>query len=337
MRPPATFSRPTSTEIAAGSRCLQYLLCHAAAILSDAGDDDELKNLVALAERLPARLKAARKAAARAVAAAAAEPVGADASAAGDVGAATETPLADDVVQIAQPHLSRPLYPNPVCLLTTWARGRVNVMTISWLAPLDNDGRFTLSLNARRFTARMLVANPVLTLSVATAGMEDLLKRVGGCSGRSMDKSRRLGIALCRPGWGQVTSAARLGEEEGQVLEAEDPSRVAQSDDEWRCWPDDCEQQPEVGAGAYDGSVAISAGVAHIVACVRLVRPRHGHLILECETTAAFVRGQYWSGKTFEPQQPNLPPILSFLGSQRFGHVTPAPAQRQAVEEEASV
>mgnify|MGYP002630245488 CR=1 FL=1 len=51
------------------------------------------------------------------------------------------------------------------------------------------------------------------------------------------------------------------------------------------------------------------------------VRGGSDHLLLSCETLRAFVRRDYWSGKTLQPQGAELPPLLSFLGSQRFGRV----------------
>ena len=75
-------------------------------------------------------------------------------------------------------------------------------MTISWLSALDNEGRFTLSVSQRRHSVRHLAAHPFFTLSVAVAGLEPLLLRVGGCTGaRVGDKASRLGVPLCRPGW----------------------------------------------------------------------------------------------------------------------------------------
>ena len=59
-----------------------------------------------------------------------------------------------DSLQLQTPHLSRLLYPNPVCFLSSWAGGRRNLMTISWLTAVDNEGRFVLSMNQRRHTAR---------------------------------------------------------------------------------------------------------------------------------------------------------------------------------------
>jgi flavin reductase (DIM6/NTAB) family NADH-FMN oxidoreductase RutF len=234
-------------------------------------------------------------------------------------------------------------------------------MTISWLSPLDNDGRFTLSLNARRFTARMLAANPVLSLSVATAGIEETLRRVGGCSGRVVDKPRGLGVLLCRPGWGQLESddigsaaaVAQVSPGAAAVTVSTRPSRctadrdfnseeestpelqrqvdesTAEAGHDWPAWPDGCVQRPN--AGSLEGAVAVAQGVAaHVVARVDVATPRHGHFLLECQAIHAYVRRAYWSGKTLEPQQPGLPAILTFFGSQRFGNVTVAQASDPA-------
>ena len=55
--------------------------------------------------------------------------------------------------------------------------------------------------------------------------------------------------------------------------------------------------------------------------CTPPRRRRRDHLQITCETVRAFVRREYWSGKTVQPQREDLPPLVSFLGSQRFGHV----------------
>jgi hypothetical protein len=68
----------------------------------------------------------------------------------------------------------------------------------------------------------------------------------------------------------------------------------------------------------------VCAAAAHVLARVVSVRPSCGHLLLECATEEAYVRADRWSGKTLEPQREGLPPILTFFGSQRFGHVVPA-------------
>lgn len=234
---------------------------------------------------------------------------------------------AGGVVRIAPPHLSRPLYPNPVCFLSTWAAAggrRRNLMTISWLSPIDNDGRFFCSMNQRRHSARLLAANPVFALSVACAGLEPLLLRAGGCSGaRAGDKPAALGVPLCRPGWAPLPA-----EEPAAADEAAESSAVEEAG-----WPAEGEVelaapagQPSAEAGQPSGehddalanAFAVAPCVAHVCARVLRVRGAHGHYLLAAETLSAHVRAEYWSGKTLERQREGLPPVLSFVGSQRF-------------------
>ena len=239
----------------------------------------------------------------------------------------------EGVVQIAAPHLSRPLYPNPVCFLSTWHPGRrgANLMTISWLTPIDNEGVFFCSMNQRRHSAALLAAHPFFVLSVACAGLETLLLRVGGCSGaRVADKPTALGVPLCRPGW-----CVDAGAEVEPVSPLPADEEAADGDGcedgggaEGGGWPSegDLEMPAAPPCGdeldrALAGAVAVAPCVAHIVARVRHVRGAHGHFLLTAETLAAYARAEYWSGKTLERQRSDLPPILSFVGSQRFGRL----------------
>lgn len=314
------------------------------------------------------------------------------------VGAAAAAPAAAmvqhfpaDVVQLGATHLSRVLYPNPVCFLSTWTVGGLpsaaNLMTISWLAPLDNDGHFLLSMNQRRFSAVNLQSNPFLCLSVAVAGLEQSLLRVGGCTGAGVrDKALALGIPLCRPGWlpcepstdhasGMVAAPAPPPdrpapppvESEGEgaqepgercaaadVVEPpthhEEPAQVGTSpaalntdgvggaadsvgvgsaQEGSSSWPADGDPElclPPMSADALTmacaSAVAVTSCVAHVAARVRSVRAIHGHYVILCETLSAHVRREYWSGKTLEPQREGLPPLLSFVGSQRFCHTS---------------
>ena len=265
---------------------------------------------------------------------------------------ALPSPPADgvDAVVLSDAHLSRPLYANPVCFLSTWAVGRRNLMTISWVSPLDNDGHFTLSMNARRHSARLLAANPVFCLSVACAGLENLLLRVGGCTGaRLPDKASTLGVPLCQPGWAPLVSGEAtlpgaddrppgasdhqphaVDDEASVVADPEDESGgdsipAEDTGDAWgglgplsasRCFTVPHEAASEVQR--FNGAFAVAPGIAHVVARVETVRLLHGHLQLTCQTVRAYVRQEYWSGKTLEPQRDGLPSPLNFLGSQRF-------------------
>ena len=88
-------------------------------------------------------------------------------------------------------------------------------MTISWLTPVDNQGNIFLSINTKRHTAERLMkefsmdendqsinfnekevvpktespkSKTYFVLNVPTAGQEAMVLRIGGCSGRDVDK-----------------------------------------------------------------------------------------------------------------------------------------------------
>ena len=247
----------------------------------------------------------------------------------------------DGVVKLDATVLSRPLYACPVCFLSTWLpSGKRNLMTISWLSPLDNDGHFTLSVNARRHSAQMLARNPTFVLSVAHAGLEQLLLRCGSCTGAKLsDKALSLGVPLCQPGWRPLSPASTYGSTSSVPLaEVEDEPTACT---EGPAWSADVDGTPAVIPiasehelqGALSGAFAVEPCVAHIVARIAHARQLHGHLQLTCETLMAFARTDYWSGKTLEQQHADLPPLLSFVGSQRFAHVhTATRAERPKAE-----
>lgn len=76
---------------------------------------------------------------------------------------ATEA-MEEGVVRVPAAFLSRPLYPNPVCLLASRRPrgGAVNLMTISWLTAVDNAGGFVCSMQQTRHTASLLASNRCL-------------------------------------------------------------------------------------------------------------------------------------------------------------------------------
>ena len=81
----------------------------------------------------------------------------------------------DEIVVVRQKQLlSRFLYPNPVCMLTSSHMGKQNVMVISWLTPINNDvcsfhsnpsfvssdmpkGDFICSMNVGRHSASLVL------------------------------------------------------------------------------------------------------------------------------------------------------------------------------------
>ena len=76
------------------------------------------------------------------------------------------------------------------------------VMTISWLTPINNSGLFFCSVNGSRFTAQSLVEGAAFSLNIAVEGHEDILRKVGGCSGHELaSKAKHLQLPLCHAGW----------------------------------------------------------------------------------------------------------------------------------------
>ena len=125
---------------------------------------------------------------------------------------AAKRPLAPEWISLEDPKLrSRLLYPNPVCFLTTSALAgdvwKKNVMTISWLTCLNNEGDVLLSLNTKRHSAAAVLSGRPFGLSVPTSDLASLVLKVGGCSGRSVDKFATVeGLDLCgnQPGRGDA-------------------------------------------------------------------------------------------------------------------------------------
>jgi len=167
-------------------------------------------------------------------------------------------------------------------------------------------------------------------LSVPVAGMEALVKAVGGCSGgdadaNGADKFQRLGIAPCRPG----NKAIRVGG-------GAEPSRPHGGQ---KARP--AAVVEEEAADAEDAALdllAVPGCAAHLVCEVRStcmgseVEPRvQAHNVLFCRVTRAYVNSAYWlNGHNFIPVAAHTPPYLTFLGSGNFGHVVnPAHSAKQ--------
>jgi flavin reductase (DIM6/NTAB) family NADH-FMN oxidoreductase RutF len=88
--------------------------------------------------------------------------------------------------------LSRLLYANPVCLLTSQSVDKRNVMTISWLTPLDNHGHFICSINQKRCTTTILEQSKRFVLNVPIQGQEELIIAIGSCTGFEVEKLEKL-------------------------------------------------------------------------------------------------------------------------------------------------
>ncbi|KAF1313414.1 putative Phosphatidylinositide phosphatase sac1like protein, partial [Globisporangium splendens] len=226
-------------------------------------------------------------------------------------------------VPVEKSMLSRVLYPNPVCLLSvrrstdgneddgSHDKRQANVMTITWLTPINNQGGFLCSVNSNRYTAKYLQApGSIFVLNVPVRGMEELVLAIGGCSGANIDKFENLTIATCAPGGRALTAEAA-------------PSGDAQPIKTKKLKLSKQELAKQAIAVAASKCVAIQGCAAHVLCRVETIQADDGHYILRCTQMAAWCREDYWDGKNFIPKSPSSEPYLTFLGSQVFGYVLP--------------
>ncbi|TYZ58366.1 hypothetical protein PybrP1_004960 [[Pythium] brassicae (nom. inval.)] len=226
-------------------------------------------------------------------------------------------------VAVEKGMLSRVLYPNPVCLLSVWdvSQCRANVMTITWLTPVNNQGGFICSVNCNRYTASF-VSSPgaLFVLNVPVRGMEELVLAIGGCSGANVDKFTELGIVTCAPGSNDASvldtsrsrSAADVDADCGEVgvpTNSKKPKLSRQ------------EVARQVVDDAAAKSVAIRGCAAHVICRVESAQTDEGHWTLRCSQLAAWCNCDYWDGKNFLSRSPTAAPFLTFLGSKVFGYV----------------
>ena len=228
---------------------------------------------------------------------------------------------------------SRLLYTNPVCFLTTWTPTsripRWNVMVVSWLSATNNNGRFMMSMNKRRFTnAAFTTRNDnsedvgvEFVLSVPVAGMEELVLNVGKTSGRwgsskfLQDYSNASDVSC------QSVSQPRKSKRKKftQAVQGLKATKLGASQEKV-----ENEDEP----------FAIQGTVAHLK-CRSYAVPTDtdgndliddDHDLILAQVHEAYVDTNYWDEqkKLFRPQASDpgaLPPYLTFFGSQTFGYV----------------
>ena len=201
-----------------------------------------------------------------------------------------------------------------------------NVMTISWLTATSNHGEFMMSMHSGRYSATFVhQQGDRFVLNVPVKGMEELVKRIGGCSGRDeehngKEKMEVLGMTVCRPGNKPIESS------HSSSL----PSVVSSSKSKHRSPAVIAEEEADLDDAQYN-LFAVPGCAAHLVCEVQTahlssssVNPLvRAHNILFCRVTRAYVDRDYWlNGNNFIPLHSNIPPYLTFLGSGNFAYVT---------------
>eukprot|EP00536_Pseudo-nitzschia_multiseries_P014773 jgi/Psemu1/215887/e_gw1.767.22.1 len=198
--------------------------------------------------------------------------------------------------------MCRLLFPNPVCLLTVYDRKEhtSNVMTLTWLTPVDNSGTFVCSIHKRRHTASLLAVSSTFVLNVPTSDLEDTVLGIGSCSGRDTDKFQKFGLELCRPGG---TAAGATAGSSAKKNKKKDKKHRDEQD-------------------GIKHAIALRDCIAHTVCIVKEKQDQGQHWLLVCEQQLAWCRKPYFEdGKRFRRSSESLAPYMTFLGSKTFGSV----------------
>lgn len=233
---------------------------------------------------------------------------------------ATKIPSHKEYCYVTQKQLlSRFLYPNPVCLLSLTDSSTVpafqNVMTISWLMPIDNQGNIMLSMNATRCTAEKFATLPVghpFVLNIPNSELQELVLEIGKSSGFNVDKFSNLAIDSCLPGWQSTLNM--------EVLIPNKPNGKLSKKQ--------ISQQERLALVSQ--TCAITSCIAHLVCTLVCCTDANNvgfrdsnHILISSNISCAYVMNEYWNGRNFVAQSPESSPILSFLGSGVFGHIHP--------------
>lgn len=225
----------------------------------------------------------------------------------------------NEFVQLTPQLASRLLYPNPVMFLVTQsAQGKRNVMTLSWLAPANNHGGLVFVIHKKRHSASNLSEHGNFTLCVAHSGQKELLLGCGKVSGSTVDKFDGSVPGLSTSGM-NVKKSVRKTEVNAYASLAVDSSDDEDNEDS---------SAKAVGTSDFpseDNLAPIDQSVASLKCSVIRMDDAAdaGHWLVVAQIQDAAVSPGYWDGKCFAPTNPDLPGILTFLGSQRFGTVVP--------------
>jgi flavin reductase (DIM6/NTAB) family NADH-FMN oxidoreductase RutF len=214
-----------------------------------------------------------------------------------------------------------------------------NVMVLSWLTAINNKGGFLFSINKRRHSASLLLRNSSehkqFSLSIPVQGMEELVLAVGSVSGR-WGRSK---FPACHPRNNQqlnntASVAAATDDKTGQGSLKRQQSKRQQPS-----FPDGIPGLRAVAMGnspstsvndsssdERTGLFAIDGTVAHLECITRQVIDQDiddDHYVIVAQVQRAFVQPSYWNSdmNLFQLQDASIPPYLTFLGSQTFGHV----------------
>jgi len=98
-------------------------------------------------------------------------------------------------VPLEQAH--RLLAPRPVCLLTTRYKGRVNVMSLSWVSPVSLEPPLVmLAIHPATYTHDLIKRSEESVLNIPGRPLAEQVLACGTLSGKDGDKIQRTGLTL---------------------------------------------------------------------------------------------------------------------------------------------
>eukprot|EP00041_Stephanoeca_diplocostata_P026221 m.701381 g.701381 ORF g.701381 m.701381 type:complete len:191 (+) comp22913_c1_seq8:858-1430(+) len=179
--------------------------------------------------------------------------------------------------------------------------------------------------------------------------MQEVLRRIGGCSGYDINKQRLLQLDTVAPGaWRTYSCEHRHDATTSQPLEARVQQlerhtamytrelasvalRVAKLKKRMRRGQHHQQSVRHVPAPVAHSvhstdadtptAACIHSACAHLTCEIESMTEHRGHWITLAKIVHAHVKPEYWSGKTLRRKVSSLPRILTFLGSQEFGVV----------------
>ncbi len=84
--------------------------------------------------------------------------------------------------------------PGPVVLVTTFDGKKNNVMTISWIIPIDFDGHFVIASGPWNYSFNTLLKTKECTVCIPAQDMLQTVVKIGDVSGADCDKFARFGL-----------------------------------------------------------------------------------------------------------------------------------------------
>jgi flavin reductase (DIM6/NTAB) family NADH-FMN oxidoreductase RutF len=197
-------------------------------------------------------------------------------------------------------------------------------VTLSWLSPANNYGGFVFVIHKTRFSADSIVnGSGNFTLSVAHAGLRDVLLACGKVSGKATNKFSEEGVeGLKAVVASQLCSSNSKSEKftASNAFSALSGDGDSDSDSENE-GVEKVDSKFELNDRSSMIAPPVQGSVAHLSCHIvqRSDAADAGHWLITAQIDDAYVHTSYWDGKCFEPKLPDLPPLVSFLGSQRFG------------------